>query len=302
LDVAYSTVAGTRIRHADTGDGAEPAIVLTSPWPESVYAFVPIWRKLSERRRLVAVDLPGFGGSELRAELMSPSAMGGFLAALIEAFDLGTAHLVAPDVGTAAALFTAADRPELLSSVIVGSGGAAVPIQLHGPLEEWVLAPDIERFRDVDPAAIVEAALATIEGYTPAPAIREDYLASYAGDRFVESMRYARTYPVELPRLAALLPEIETPVLIIAGRQDRVVPLANAEFLDTRLPSSTMVTVDAGHFVWEEAPDKSGSLVADFVSGGSRDEVRARPGPARDDGGVDDGDMSEGNGSIEALA
>jgi pimeloyl-ACP methyl ester carboxylesterase len=40
--------------------------VLTSPWPESVYAFTPMWASLSEHVRLFAVDLPGFGASERR--------------------------------------------------------------------------------------------------------------------------------------------------------------------------------------------------------------------------------------------
>ncbi len=84
--------------------------------------------------------------------------------------------------------------------------------------------------------------------------IRADYLDCYDGDRFVESMRYVRRYPEELPELAELLPQIATPVTIINGRHDPVVPLANAEFLDERLPSSRLVVIDAGHFVWEEAP------------------------------------------------
>jgi pimeloyl-ACP methyl ester carboxylesterase len=56
--------------------------------------------------------------------------------------------------------------------------------------------------------------------------IRADYLDCYDGDRFVESMRYARMYPAELPELAELLPQIATPVTIINGRHDRVVPVA----------------------------------------------------------------------------
>ncbi len=36
-------------------------------------------------------------------------------------------------------------------------------------------------------------------GYRPQPEVREDYLESYEGDRFVESTYYARAYPNELP-------------------------------------------------------------------------------------------------------
>jgi pimeloyl-ACP methyl ester carboxylesterase len=270
MEVRFASMDGARIRYATSDGSADRVILLTSPWPESVYAFAPIWPLLVPRFRLFAVDLPGFGGSERRDDLLSPEAMGGFLARLIEACDLGRPHVVGPDVGTSAALFAAASRPDLVSSVVVGSGGAAVPIRLAGPLEEWVLAPDLDRFRALDPRAIVAAALDTIGG-DPLPAeIREDYLDSYAGDRFVESMRYARSYPTELPKLAERLPEIETPVQIIAGGRDRVVPLVNAEFLAERLPHSTLTMVDAGHFVWEEAPGEYASIVTDWVERRSR--------------------------------
>ena len=40
-------------------------------------------------------------------------------------------------------------------------------------------------------------------------------------------MRYVRRSPQELPELAELLPQITTPVTIINGRHDPVVPLGN---------------------------------------------------------------------------
>jgi pimeloyl-ACP methyl ester carboxylesterase len=263
--VAFRTVDGTRIRYAQSTGRGSPSILLTSPWPESIYAFTPIWPLLTPRFGLFAVDLPGFGGSERRDELLGPEAMGTFLARLIEECGLDHPHIVAPDIGTAAALFAAASRPDLVSSVVVGGGGAAVPIRLAGPLEEWVLAPDLDRFRAVDPRAIVEAALDTIEGDALPAEIREDYLDSYDGERFVESMRYVRSYPTELPKLAQRLPEIETPVQIIAGGRDRVVPLVNAEFLAERLPHGTLTMIDAGHFAWEEVPGEYASIITAWV-------------------------------------
>jgi len=247
--VRFRTIGGVRIRYADSGSPQKPAVVLTSPWPESVYAFAPIWALLAEHARLFAVDLPGFGASERREDLLSPRAMGEFLAQLIAEADLGRAHIVAPDVGTAAALFAAAAHPERIAGVVVGTGGAAVPIQLGEPLASWVLDPDLGKYRKMDPRAIVNAAVDTIAGGIPDD-IRADYLACYDGDRFAESMRYVRRYPEELPVLAGLLPQITVPVTIINGRHDRVVPLANAEFLDQRLPASRLVIIGAGHFVW----------------------------------------------------
>src|SRR5260370_5536912 len=58
--VRFPSIDGVRIRYADSGSPQKPAVVLTSPWPESVYAFAPMWASLAEHARLFAVDLPGF--------------------------------------------------------------------------------------------------------------------------------------------------------------------------------------------------------------------------------------------------
>jgi pimeloyl-ACP methyl ester carboxylesterase len=154
MQVGFRTVDGVRVRCAESTGPSAPSILLTSPWPESAYAFAPIWPSLANVARLVPVDLPGFGRSERRDDLLSPRAMGEFLVRLVAEWGLEKPHVVAPDIGTSAALFAAASRPGLLSSVVVGSGGASVPIQLSGPLAEWVLAPDLDGFRAIGPRAI----------------------------------------------------------------------------------------------------------------------------------------------------
>jgi pimeloyl-ACP methyl ester carboxylesterase len=264
IEPQFRTLDGLRIRFADSAGSGKPTFLLTSPWPESLYAFAPMWETLAAHARLFAVDLPGFGASERRDDLLTPRAMGGFLARLIAQADLGKPHIVAPDVGTSAALFAAADHPERIASVVVGTGGAAVPIELGEPLRSWVFEPDLDKYRRIDSRVIVNTAVDTIAGGVP-DSIRADYLVSYDGDRFVESMRYVRAYPEELPVLAELLADIATPVTIVNGRHDPVVPLVNAEFLHERLPSSRLAVIDAGHFVWEEAPDEYASIVLDSI-------------------------------------
>ena len=192
--------------------------------------------------------------------------MGGFLLKLIAEADLGTPHIVAPDVGTSAALFAAAARPERMGDVVVGSGGVAVPLELGEPLRSRVLDPDLDKYRRMDARASINTSLDTIAGGLP-DEIRADYLASYDGDRYVESMRYVHSTQ-ELPELAELLPTITTRVTIINGRNDRVVPVANAEFLDQRLPNSRLALVDTGHFAWEEAPAEYAAIILASITGG----------------------------------
>jgi pimeloyl-ACP methyl ester carboxylesterase len=262
--VQYRTVDGLAIRYADSGAEQETTILLTSPWPESLYAFAPMWATLAERARLVAVDLPGFGQSDGRQDLMSPRAMGQFLVQLIGEANLDVPYLVAPDIGTSAALFAAAEHPERIAGLVVGTGGAAVPIDLGEPLKSWVLDPDLEKYRRIDPAVVVNTAVNTIAGGISED-VRADYVASYAGNRFVESMHYVRRYPEELPVLEKVLPRIARPVTIINGQHDRVVPLSNAEFLDDRLPNSRLVVIDAGHMIWEERPEEYAAIILEAI-------------------------------------
>ena len=100
-----------------------------------------MWDTLAEHARLVAIDLPGFGQSETREDLMSPRAMGRFLVQFIDEADLGTPFVVGPDVGTSVALFAAADYPGRLAGVIVGTGGAAVPSTLEIPSSRGCSTP-----------------------------------------------------------------------------------------------------------------------------------------------------------------
>src|SRR5256714_13829817 len=125
-------------------------ILRTNPGPESLFASLPIWQTLSQHSYLLAIDLPGFGQSERRNDLLSPQAMGEFLIRLIDEWGLNTPHVVAPDVGTSAALFAAALHPGKLRSLVVGSGGAAYPLQVDGVQWDILYPHAVEEFADVD--------------------------------------------------------------------------------------------------------------------------------------------------------
>ncbi len=87
---------------------------------------------------------PGFGGSERRDELMNPRAMGDFIVRIADAFGLDRPHVVAPDIGTSSTLFAASAHPGRFRSLVIGSGGAAVPITVTGVLKDWVESTDLE--------------------------------------------------------------------------------------------------------------------------------------------------------------
>ena len=81
-------------------------------------------------------------------------------------------------------------------------------------------------------------------------------------------MAYVRAYPRELPVLAELLPDIQTPVEIIGGLWDWAVPPSNHRYLDQRLPNSKLDLIDAGHFTWADAAEEYAELLTSWWSGG----------------------------------
>jgi pimeloyl-ACP methyl ester carboxylesterase len=267
IETNFRTIDGLSIRYAESEQRDEHALLL-SPWPESLFAFEQMWDRLAEHTHLVAVDLPGFGHSERRDSLLAPRAMGEFVIRVADEFALEQPHTVGPDVGTGALLFAAADHPDRLRSIVVGSGGASFPLELGGILNDWVVAPNLDSLRSIDSRVIVSAALSGLERYQLPDSVREDYLSGYDGDRFVEAANYVRAYPTELEILGELLGTIATPVQIIGGLWDWAVPPSNHRYLDQRLPNSKLDIIDAGHFTWEDAADTYADLVTSWWAGG----------------------------------
>jgi pimeloyl-ACP methyl ester carboxylesterase len=185
------TIDGLSIRYAESAP-REVSAILLSPWPESLYTFEQMWSRLAEHAHLVAIDLPGFGHSERRDDLLQPSAMAEFVVRAIKEFGLKRPHAVGPDIGTSTLLFAAAKHPDLLRSIVLGNGTAAVPIQVGGVLNDVLGAHDFEPFRKIDPRQGVDSVLAFVERYKLPEHVREDFLSSYEGDRFAESLRFPR--------------------------------------------------------------------------------------------------------------
>lgn len=109
------------------------------------------------------------------------------------------------------------------------------------------------------------------------PKVWEDYVSSYEGGRFAESTRYVRSYPGQLPLVAALLPDVGIPVHVVYGEHDPLVPPLNGGYLAQRLRAGQLSVLDAGHFCWEEVPRQYAAIVRDTID-------RAEAAPKRADG------------------
>jgi len=270
ISTYFRVCDGVRVRFADTKADSGTTVLLLAPWPESLWAFRRIWNHVAAVGRVVAIDLPGFGHSDGRSELIAPDSSGAFLARMIDEWDLGAPHVVGPDVGTAATLFLAANAPERVTSLTIGGGAVRFPIEAGGALKDIIEAPSLDVVRDLDARTNIGYAVEPVAPSASEPEVHEDYVSAYDLGRFAESARFVRHYPEQNPVLRDLLPSITAPTQIVAGRDDDLVPWSNNEYLDDLLPNSEIHPLDAGHFAWEQAPEEYGRLVADWVSGGYR--------------------------------
>src|SRR6476619_7132225 len=150
ISTYFRVCDGVRVRFADNKADSGVTVLLLAPWPESLWAFRRIWSRVAAVGRVVAIDLPGFGHSDGRPELIAPDSSGVFLARLIDEWGLGAPHVVGPDVGTAAALFLAARAPQRVTILTVGGGAVRFPGGAVGALKEIIAAPSLDVVRGQD--------------------------------------------------------------------------------------------------------------------------------------------------------
>ena len=111
----YATVQGHRVRYWEEGSG--PPIVLVHGLANSVIT----WRKniepLARDFRVIALDLPGHGLSDMPMVRFGLSEGAAFLAAFLDEVDVERAHLAGNSMGGAVALELALARPERVASL-----------------------------------------------------------------------------------------------------------------------------------------------------------------------------------------
>jgi pimeloyl-ACP methyl ester carboxylesterase len=250
--VSFTEIDGLSIRYARGGPSKGTNILLTAPYPESFYAFHRLVPHLVTEHPVLLVDQPGFGHSQSRPDVMAPEAMGNFLIKLLKHFGISRTHTVSPDVGTPAVLFAALKQQDLFESLVIG-GAAMQPDLAAGVLKDLIYSPT-GYLAEVG-ADGVKTYLEHAAQLTPS-AIIEDFRSASAGRRFEEATQFVRGYIKDSPKLEPQLKNIKTPALIIAGKDDPIVPPINGQFLADRLPNNRYILLDAQHRYWEEAADK----------------------------------------------
>ncbi len=260
--------ASGRTHYLELGEG-EPVILLHGSGP-GVSALAN-WRftmpVLARDRRALAPDLLGFGRTETsRPARVDLAAWTEQVIEMADALDLGTFDLVGNSMGGAIALAIAVRHPSRVRRIVT-RGSLGVPPTLTPGLDAvWGYRPSLERMREIislfawDQRYAQDEELVRLRFETSSdPSVRERYEAMFPAPR--QAAVDAAVVP------DASLRALTHPVLLVHGRDDRVVPLETSLVLADVLPNARLVVYPrCGHWVQIERRVEFPELVAAFLA------------------------------------
>ena len=252
-------VAGRRLRYLDLGQGDGLPVLLVHGFGADLNTWMFTQPVLAEGRRVIALDLPGHGGSAKEVDSGDAETLTDAVEGALGALGIAQAHLVGHSMGGALAALLAVRRSDLVSSLsLIASAGLGPEINgsfidgfvrvarrreaveilsllvRDSALVSRTMVEDVLRYKRLDG---VSAALARIAE------------AWFAGGRQSLDLR---------ERITALA----MPVQLIWGREDRIIPFAHAEALPSRFP--VHIIEQAGHLPHMEKAGEVNRLVKSF--------------------------------------
>ena len=227
-------------------------------------AWGPQLDAMSDSRRCIAWDMPGYGASAPEANL-TYSAIAERLVAFLDELELERVYLVGLSFGGMHALHTALRHPERVRRMVLSNTSPAFGMNGTTP-QDW----KAQRLGPIDngetPATMAPRVLDAIVGRPLEPSLRDDLLGAF-GRISVEGFRAA----VEcLPHndIRDQLDQLEHECLVIVGDLDQETPMSYAKVLADGLPNSEFVVLEGvGHLSPSEDPDTFNRLTQRFLDG-----------------------------------
>lgn len=255
-------VDGIRTNYHDVGDG--PPVLLIHGSGPGVTAWAN-WRltmpALAKQFRVIAPDIVGFGET-VRPQGFSYTmdAWVSHVLGLLDALGIERAHVVGNSFGGALALSLAIRAPQRVGRlVLMGSAGVPFPIT-EGLDAVWGYAPSIANMRSLLDVFAFDRTLVSDElaKLRYEASIRPGYQESFAAMFPAPRQRWVDALASPEPAIRALPNE----TLIVHGREDRVIPLANSLRLAELIPRAQLhVFGQCGHWTQIEHANRFNDLV-----------------------------------------
>ena len=251
----------------DLGEGEVILFIHGSGPGVSAYAN---WRlampELAKDFRVIAPDMAGFGytdrvdGTNYNMDVWVKQAID-----LMDALDIKTFSLVGNSFGGALALALAIKYPERLNKIVL-MGAMGIDFELTAGLDQaWGYTPSIENMKSLLDTFAYSRVLVTDE------LAKMRYEASIRSG-FQESFSSMFPYPRQSSVSAMAsneedIKKINKEVLIIHGRDDKVIPFENSIRLHSLITSSQLHSFgECGHWSQIEHKDRFNKLLVDFFT------------------------------------
>jgi haloalkane dehalogenase len=237
-------------------------------YPQSSY----MWRHVlppvaASGWRAVAPDMPGFGNSPpflSRTWKRHVEAIEDFRRGL----DLGPVALVAHDWGGLSGLRWACDHPDAVRALVLSNTNFFPDYEWHDLARALRTEGQGEEFLEGVTREGLQAQLGELSAGIGADAVNEYFKAYEDEERRRAQLELWRSVDLgELGPYQSRMARLGVPVLIFWGARDPFVEVDIAHRFHRELPGSTLSIVeDAGHFVFEDAPERSARDISEFLS------------------------------------
>jgi pimeloyl-ACP methyl ester carboxylesterase len=266
-------IDGTPVNYVDIGEGELEPIVFVHGLGGQWQNFLENIPRAAQERRVIALDLPGFGLSPMPRDKITIPGYGRCVDALCEKLSLGRVDIVGNSMGGYVAAEVAIQFPERIDQLILVSAAgissanvARRPILLLGLIATAIVSYGAIRLREiaVRPKSR-HFALALVARYPSLLRADLAYEAFFKGagkPGFDDALRASLEYDFR-----DRLPEIRQPTLIVWGEKDSVIPVADAAEFERLIPDSRKVVMrDTGHISMAERPQAFNDLMMEFLA------------------------------------
>jgi pimeloyl-ACP methyl ester carboxylesterase len=260
----FTTVFGAKIRYLEAGDAARPTVVLLHGLGGQAESWQYNFAALAARYRVVAPDQIGFGKSDKPFLKYRVATYADFLDKFMSELKIEKATLIGNSMGGWVAGFFAVKYPNRVEKIVLADAGGLLPTneidfdrvyQLHNSTRDEIKANlklvfANQSFANND--TLVDQFL------TQRVAVNDGYTIN----SLIESIRRKEDF------LDARLGEIKKPTLIIWGKQDGIIPVADAERFNKGIAGSQLLVFDkCGHVPQIEKAADFNAAVLKFLEG-----------------------------------
>ena len=268
----FIDVAGMRVHVRDEGLRDDPVpIILLHGTSASLHTWDGWVRELEQDRRVIRVDMPGFG-------LTGPTPDGDytiaayvrFATAVLDHFGIEHCVLAGNSFGGWVAWETALAQPGRVNALIlVDSAGYAIRSQSVPIAFRIAQIPVLNRLMEVTlPRSMIESSVRNVYGHpdkvTPELVDRYYEITLRQGNRKSLVQRFVQA-PLGIDE--ERIKELRVPTLILWGGRDRLIPLEYAGLFNRDIAGSELVVFDdLGHVPQEEDATRTVGAVKAFLT------------------------------------